>query len=114
MRATTATSFSGPDGSGIVDLPEAVAASGDDVVVKVRAAAHNFLDRLITRGKYQFKPVLPFSPAGEIAGDAFAARDPVTAFVMVNCAMLRCCDLVRAIRRPDRLAAKGNQIIEIA
>ena len=40
----------------------------DEIVVRVRAAALNFLDTLITRGKYQFKPELPFSPAAEIAG----------------------------------------------
>jgi NADPH2:quinone reductase len=39
----------------------------------VRAVALNFFDTLITRGKYQHKPALPFSPGGEIAGviDAF-------------------------------------------
>lgn len=39
------------------------------VLVRVRAAALNFFDTLIIRGKYQFKPELPFSPAGEIAGE---------------------------------------------
>jgi NADPH2:quinone reductase len=55
----------------IVDLPEPVAGPGE-VVVRVRAAALNFLDTLITRGKYQFKPDLPFSPSAEIAGEVIA------------------------------------------
>ncbi len=37
-------------------------------VIAVKAAALNFFDTLITRGKYQMKPELPFSPSGEIAG----------------------------------------------
>ena len=36
--------------------------------MRVHAAALNFFDTLITRGKYQTKPALPFSPSGEIAG----------------------------------------------
>ena len=38
------------------------------VLVRVRAAALNFPDVLLTQGKYQFKPDLPFSPGGEVAG----------------------------------------------
>ncbi|HEX5499515.1 MAG TPA: NADPH:quinone oxidoreductase family protein, partial [Thermomicrobiales bacterium] len=37
-------------------------------VVQVKAVGLNFADTLITRGKYQFKPNLPFSPGAEIAG----------------------------------------------
>ena len=38
-------------------------------VIRVRAAALNFFDTLVIRGKYQFKPELPFSPGSEAAGD---------------------------------------------
>ncbi len=38
------------------------------VVVSVKAAGVNFPDVLIIQGKYQFKPELPFSPGGEVAG----------------------------------------------
>lgn len=81
MKAAIATSLAGPDGIEIVDLPEPVAAPGE-VVVRVRAAALNFLDTLITRGKYQFKPELPFSPAGEIAGEVVALGAGVTEFAV--------------------------------
>lgn len=39
-----------------------------EVVVAMRACALNFFDTLIIRDRYQFKPALPFSPGGEIAG----------------------------------------------
>lgn len=49
-----------------------------EVVVDVKAAALNFFDTLITRGKYQFKPELPFSPAGEICGVVSELGDSVS------------------------------------
>lgn len=51
----------------LADLPEPAPGPGE-VIVAVRAAALNFFDTLITQGKYQHKPELPFSPSGEIAG----------------------------------------------
>ena len=38
------------------------------MVVSVKAASLNFPDVLIIQNKYQFKPPLPFSPGGELAG----------------------------------------------
>ena len=38
------------------------------VRVKVEAAALNFLDTLIIKGQYQFKPPFPFTPGVEVAG----------------------------------------------
>ena len=49
------------------DLPDPVPGPGE-VVVAMRACALNFFDTLIIRDRYQFKPALPFSPGGEIAG----------------------------------------------
>jgi NADPH2:quinone reductase len=37
-------------------------------VISVKAAGVNFPDVLIIQNKYQFKPPLPFSPGGEVAG----------------------------------------------
>ena len=62
MKAAVCTKLDGPDAIELVDLPEPPAGPGE-VVVRTRAAALNFLDTLITRGKYQFKPELPFSPS---------------------------------------------------
>jgi len=50
-----------------VDLP-ALQAGAKQVVISVKACGVNFPDTLIIQNKYQFKPDLPFSPGGEIAG----------------------------------------------
>ncbi len=68
MRAALCKSLDGPNGIAVEELPDPVPGPGE-VRVRIRAAALNFLDTLITRGKYQFKPELPFSPAAEIAGE---------------------------------------------
>jgi len=49
------------------EIADPVAGPGE-VVVAMRACALNFFDTLIIRDRYQFKPALPFSPGGEIAG----------------------------------------------
>jgi NADPH2:quinone reductase len=67
MKAALCKSLDGPDAIVIEDVPDPVPGPGE-VLVRVKAAALNFLDTLITRGKYQFKPQLPFSPGAEFAG----------------------------------------------
>lgn len=67
MKAALCKSLDGPDGIAVEDVEEPKAAEGE-VVIRVRTAALNFFDTLITRGKYQSKPELPFSPSGEVAG----------------------------------------------
>ena len=67
MKAALCKSLDGPDAIVIEDIQDPVAQKGE-VIVRVKAAALNFFDTLQTRGKYQFKPPLPFSPAGEFAG----------------------------------------------
>lgn len=67
MRAILCKTLGGPESLVLEDVPVPVPAPGE-VLVRVRVAALNFLDTLIVRGKYQFKPQLPFSPGSEIAG----------------------------------------------
>ena len=67
MKAALCTTLDGPGALTIEHIATPEPGPGE-VRVRVRAAALNFLDTLITRGKYQFKPALPFPPAGEIAG----------------------------------------------
>jgi len=43
-------------------------AGAKQVVITVKACGVNFPDTLIIQNKYQFKPELPFSPGGEVAG----------------------------------------------
>lgn len=38
------------------------------VRVQIHAAAVNFVDTLVAAGRYQVKPILPFTPGGEFAG----------------------------------------------
>jgi NADPH2:quinone reductase len=58
-------------GCAVRDVPRPAPGPGE-VLVKVRAASVNFPDLLMTRGEYQFKPPLPFTPgldlSGEVAG----------------------------------------------
>lgn len=56
-----------PESLTVEDIP-APAAKDGEVLVRVRAAGLNFFDTLLIQGRYQVKPPLPFSPAGEIAG----------------------------------------------
>jgi NADPH2:quinone reductase len=72
MRALQVSTLS-PDlsGTGLVELPDAEVRPGQ-VLVRVRAAALNFPDLLMTRGEYQLKPPLPFVLGMEVAGDVVA------------------------------------------
>lgn len=56
------------EGVGIRDIPMPEPQAGE-VRVKVRAASVNFPDLLMTRGEYQLKPPLPFTPGLEFAGE---------------------------------------------
>ncbi|MFA5957361.1 NADPH:quinone oxidoreductase family protein [Hyphomicrobium sp.] len=89
MKAALCKSLDGPKGLVIETRPEPIARAGE-AIVRVAAVGLNFADTLITRGKYQFKPDLPFSPGAEIAGvvESVAANElgihveqPVMAYV---------------------------------
>src|SRR5215475_10552634 len=67
MKAVLCKSLGGPDALEIGELPEPIPGEGE-VAIRVSAAALNFFDTLIVRGKYQTRPELPFSPGGELAG----------------------------------------------
>jgi NADPH2:quinone reductase len=67
MRAVRCHELTGPSGLRVDEVPDPVPDAGE-VLIDVRAAGVNFPDVLITRGLYQFKPALPFSPGAEVAG----------------------------------------------
>ena len=67
MRAVLCTEFGPPEKLVIRDIPMPVPAKGQ-VRIKVEACGVNFPDTLIIQNKYQYKPNLPFSPGGEVAG----------------------------------------------
>lgn len=87
MRALTVSALSDDlGGVALLDAPEAERKPGQ-LLVRVRAAALNHPDLLMTRGTYQLKPPLPFplgmEMAGEVveadAGSGFAPGDRVAA-----------------------------------
>jgi NADPH2:quinone reductase len=86
MRALQVTSLDGPDGLAMVEIAEPAAGAG--VRIDVVAAGAAFPDLLLSQGRYQLRPDLPFTPGVEVAGivrdapdDApFAAGDRVMAF----------------------------------
>jgi len=77
MKAALCTSLDGYKSLEIseVDIPSPAA---HEVLIRVHASALNFADTLITKGKYQVKPPLPFSPGLECAGVVEAIGSNVT------------------------------------
>ena len=67
MRAVRCHELIGPAGLRVDDVPDPTPSDGE-VLIEVHAAGVNFPDLLLTRGKYQFKPPVPFIPGGECAG----------------------------------------------
>jgi NADPH2:quinone reductase len=78
MRALVVSSLT-PDLSGVdvQEVPTPGPGPGQ-VLIRVRAASVNFPDLLMTRGEYQFKPPLPFTPGLDLAGEIEALGDGVT------------------------------------
>lgn len=74
MRAVQIVSLDGPEALQVheVDVPTP---TDDQVLVRVRAVGVGFADLLHTRGRYQIKHPLPFTPGSEIAGDVVSAPD---------------------------------------
>lgn len=67
MKAVLCKTYGPPDSLVLEDVESPKAGSGQ-VVISVKACGVNFPDTLIIQGKYQFKPPMPFSPGGEVAG----------------------------------------------
>jgi NADPH2:quinone reductase len=77
MRAMLIRRLDGPDALELAELPDPEPGPGE-VSIDAEVAACNFADTLITRGKYQIKPELPFVPGSEVAGRVRALGDGVT------------------------------------
>ncbi|MDE0470775.1 MAG: alcohol dehydrogenase catalytic domain-containing protein [Ekhidna sp.] len=67
MKAILTKDLSGPEGL-VLENHEIGPPGPGGLKIKVKYAGVNFPDILISRGKYQFQPELPFSPGGEVAG----------------------------------------------
>lgn len=80
MRALVVESLA-PDYAGctVREVPTPTPGPGQ-VLVRVCAASVNFPDLLMTRGEYQFKPPLPFTPGLDLAGEVAALGQGVSGF----------------------------------
>ncbi len=67
MKAVLCKQHGLPDTLVVEEIPSPKAGA-KQVVITVKACGVNFPDTLIIQNKYQFKPELPFSPGGEVAG----------------------------------------------
>ncbi len=108
MKAALVTTLGGPEALTIEEI-EAPKPGPGEVVVRVRAAGLNFFDTLITRGKYQYKPALPFSPAGEMAGEVSALGEGVTGFEVGE----RVCAYLGWGCAREQVVAKANLLIKV-
>ena len=112
MKALICETLGPPETLRIRDVAEPVPGPGE-AILEVAYAALNFFDTLIIDGKYQVKPPLPFSPAGEFSGRivalapetaGFAIGDRVLGSVAYGAARERIAVPVsRLCRMPDEL-----------
>ena len=73
MFAHKIVEFTGPDDVQWVETAEPV--SGSDVAIEVAAAGVSFADLLQTRGAYQMRVPLPYTPGMDAAGVVRSAGD---------------------------------------
>lgn len=79
MKAVVCSSLDGYESLKVTDVARPKPKAGQ-VLIRVRAAAMNFADSLIVKGKYQTRPPLPFSPGLECAGEIVEISDGVRRF----------------------------------
>lgn len=81
MKAVLCKAWGPPESLVVEERPTPQPGPGQ-VLVGVKACGVNFPDTLIVQGKYQFKPELPFSPGGEVAGTVLALGEGVQGFAV--------------------------------
>jgi NADPH2:quinone reductase len=79
MKALICSHFGLPETLEVGELPDPQLSSGQ-VLIEVEACGVNFPDVLLIQNKYQFKPELPFSPGGEVAGKIIGIGENVENF----------------------------------
>jgi NADPH2:quinone reductase len=108
LKALVCRAFGPLESLTLGELPDPTPFAGQ-VVVGVRACGVNFPDLLVVQGKYQFKPVPPFSPGGEVAGVVEAVGSGVEG--------LRVGDRVMAMSiwggMAEKLVADASQVLRI-
>jgi len=76
MKAVICQQYCLPESLIVGEIPSPLI-SEKQVLIQVITAAVNFPDSLIIQNKYQFKPALPFSPGGEVAGRIIAVGNGI-------------------------------------
>jgi NADPH2:quinone reductase len=79
MKAIRVREFGPPEVMKLEDVPDPVPGPGQ-VVVRVRAAGVNPVETYIRSGSYANKPVLPYTPGGDAAGEIVATGAEVSRF----------------------------------
>ena len=74
MHAVRITSLDGPSHIQVLEV-DAPMRESNQTLVEVRAVAPAFPDLLMSQGKYQVKPDLPFSPGSDFAGVVVEATE---------------------------------------
>ncbi len=67
MKAIVCNKFGTPDTLRYQEI-EILDPKKGELLISVKACSVNFPDTLIIQGKYQFKPLFPFSPGSDVAG----------------------------------------------
>jgi NADPH:quinone reductase len=78
MRAIQCQAWGEIDNLALVDISPPEAPGAGEVLIDVAAAGVNFADLLMTAGKYQERPLPPFTPGFEIAGTVRAIGSGVS------------------------------------
>lgn len=79
MKAIVSEETGGPATLVLRDMPE-VAPGAGEVLIRVRACGVNYPDALMIEDKYQFRPMRPFAPGGEVSGEVVATGHGVGGF----------------------------------
>jgi len=89
MKAIICNQFGLPESLTFGELPDPKPGK-NQILIAVEACGVNFPDVLIIQGKYQFKPELPFSPGGEVAGKVVELGEGVNQFQVGQSVLALC------------------------